>query len=132
MCFKSKDKTKYIAKEDIVCYKKVYIMPTSECMSYWTHFRYEFGKLYELKNTKACNVDYMYGHDPDNISLQNIIPVQDTGHLIWIDKGFHSYNIHSIDGFNVPNVKCIIPAGSEYYMNTSEYVSNQIIILEKL
>lgn len=129
MCFTSHDITKYIAKEDIVCYKKVSFINCrlGACMSYWTEFKYEFGKLYNLQNSKAVCAGYLVNYNSTNTDLDVLKPIV-VHDYIKIDIGFHSYKYAT----NEENVKCIIPAGSEYYINYSEYCSNQIIIKEKI
>lgn len=60
---------------------------------------------------------------------------------IRINEGFHSYiKLDTAENdllyaalypFTDVIVKCIVPKGSEYYINSEEMVSNQIIITEK-
>ncbi len=108
MCFTGKDIEK-IASKDIVCYKKVdlYIMQTKvKLISYHKGFEYNLNTLYSI-NT--------FGKRKNRYDKN-----------IEIHRGFHSYRK------NVGNVKCIVPKGSKYYMNTDEIVSNSIKIIEIL
>lgn len=115
MCFTSKDRAKYIADKDIVCYKTV----STDLISIYYDFQYQYGELY---------------HSEFDIAQYQT--------RIVIEEGLHSYKTSSYAKdflhFSCGNydtkivVECIIPAGSEYYMNESEYVSNQIIIVKSI
>ena len=133
MCFTSANKTKYIATEDIICYKEVERIQKETCRSYWTEFTYEFGKLYTLLNSKAVAEDYLNSPKPEEQERTNnneLYP-NEFDDCIDIHTGFHSYKSHDLeDCFS--NVECIIPKGSEYYQNLTEYVSNQIIIVKEI
>ena len=118
MCLITNNLHKYIAEKDIVCYKVVYLQG-KEIISYWFDFPYELNRKY-------------------TIPVLQPIPTPN-GNII-IEKGFHSYrNIYTAKGDIwlslmelLPKVivKCIVPKGSEYYINSKEMVSNQIIIVE--
>lgn len=118
MCLLTNNIHKYIAEKDIVCYKIVNLRD-KEIISYWFEFPYELNRKYTTQ------------------VLQPIFTKKDN---IRIEKGFHSYRTLGIakdyiyyDMFNLlPEiiVKCIVPKGSEYYINSKEMVSNQIIIVE--
>jgi len=99
-----------IARKDIICYKNVY----SDLMSQYQEFQYEYNikypkiKLFKIENFTA---------------------------LFDIYEGYHSYIKYNYAEYlcihnNLIIIKCIIPKGSRYYMNTYEYVSNQIILIE--
>ena len=132
MCFNGTDCTKYIAEKDIVCYKCVSDITKTSCESIWTEFPYTFGKLYNLTNSSPRNGGYTYEHinqnDLKNNKLTNLRP--NTNEIL-IDAGFHSWSDRPERDIS-SHVKCIIPAGSEYYKNSYEYVSNQLIVLGKL
>ena len=122
------------AFENITCYK---IFHTKSIkwkvrkflgISLW---KYGIEKLYSLYK------DYKYipyAHNPE-------ITVSLTHSAYWdrwyIDKGYHSYN--TLDkakeekNLNEVIVKCIIPKGSEYYINEyDEIVSSNIIVTNKI
>jgi hypothetical protein len=139
MCFQGTDKQLYVAEEDIVCYKEVTKLTAKTCLSYWTEFKYKFGKLYNLLNSCAVTTGgYDNTPDPEDITLQNKLFLddrlinKDLANYFEVHKGFHSFKFKKETDCIRPNVRCIIPKGSEYYQNETEYVSNQIIIVEKL
>ena len=119
MCLLTNNTHKYIAEKDIVCYKIVYLRD-NKIISYWYDFIYELNRKY---------------------TTQVLQPIFTKKGNICIEKGFHSYRNLGIakdyiyyDMFNLlPEiiVKCIVPKGSEYYINNKEMVSNQIIIVER-
>ena len=118
MCLLTNNLHKYIAEKDIVCYKIVNLRD-NKIISYWYDFIYELNRKY---------------------TTQVLQPIFTKKGNIYIEKGFHSYRNLGIakdyiyyDMFNLlPEiiVKCIVPKGSEYYINNKEMVSNQIIIVE--
>lgn len=118
MCLITNNLHKYIAEKDIVCYKIVNLRD-NKIISYWYDFIYELNKKY---------------------TIPVLQPIFRKNGNIRIEKGFHSYrNLYiakyyiCYDMFNLlPEiiVKCIVPKGSEYYINSKEMVSNQIIIVE--
>lgn len=111
MCFiiDPKYPEKKIAKRDITCYKNL----NSDMTSPFQGMQYKLGVLYK----------------------------QPIGAIIYDDvirEGFHSYS-NKRKAIRMPDrdwslYKCIIPKGSEYYYDSGyrEYVSNQIIIKEKI
>ena len=118
MCLITNNLHKYIAEKDIVCYKIVNLRG-NEITSYWFEFPYELNRKYTTQVLQPIPAPY------DNIR---------------IEKGFHSYrNLYTAKGDiwlslieSLPKVivKCIVPKGSEHYINSQEMVSNQIIIVE--
>lgn len=116
MCLLTNNLHKYIAEKDIVCYKIVYLQG-KKIISFWFDFPYELNKKY---------------------TTQVLQPIFTKKGNILIEKGFHSYrNLYTAKGdvwFSLMEslviVKCIVPKGSEYYINNKEMVSNQIIIVE--
>lgn len=53
-----------------------------------------------------------------------------------IDKGLHSFitvsgarNFHFRDGAHIL-LKCVIPAGAYYFKNGTQYVSNELVVLD--
>lgn len=117
MCLITNNTRKYIAEEDIVCYKVVNIQDT-KIISYWFGFPYELNRKY---------------------TTQVLQPMFMKNGTILIEEGFHSYrNLttakeESMLSLCDPHiiVKCIVPKGSEYYISSKSMVSNQIIIIEK-
>ena len=116
MCLITNNTRKYIAEKDIVCYKIVNLRG-KEITSYWFEFPYELNRKY---------------------TTQVLQPIPMLNGDIRIEKGFHSYrNLNTAKGDiwlslmeSLVVVKCIVPKGSEYYINSKEMVSNQIIIVE--
>ncbi len=116
MCLLTNNLHKYIAEKDIVCYKIVYLQG-KKIISFWFDFPYELNRKY---------------------TTQVLQPIPVPNGDIRIEKGFHSYrNLYTAKRdvwFSLMEslviVKCIVPKGSEYYINNKEMVSNQIIIVE--
>lgn len=78
MCFISRNKTKYIAKEDIMCEKFVDMWTAYSCVSHYTEFMYEFGKKYTLRDCVPAAINPGYHpslSDPkychNNINFKN-------------------------------------------------------------
>ena len=126
MCWISyKPPVKKIAKKDILVYKFVnynYYNPLiNKCTSFFRNFSYKFGVKY--------NTDIKIEFDNSVCAM-------------WVGReGFHSYcnkktalynsKVYVLSPFTTV-VKCIIPKGSEYYVNNQyEIISNSIIILKK-
>ena len=116
MCLLTNNLYKYIAEKDIICYKIVYLQG-KEIISFWYDFPYELNRKY---------------------TTQVLQPIPMPNGDISIEKGFHSYrNLDTAKGDvwlslmeSLVIIKCIVPKGSEYYINSKEMVSNQIIIVE--
>ena len=116
MCFfvTSKHSDKKIAKKDIPCYKHLYIKDNvirSPFYRYFNKWKLDKKETTEL-GTKIIEKDSTI-----------------------IKKGFHSFKISYKRSFIIfANAKFLayIPEGSEYYENDKEYVSNSIILKEKL
>ena len=109
-----------IAEKDIMCYKTLYSYINTQLnarifRSLFFDFRYVENELYELEKPKAL--------------------VNENG---LINRGFHSFTKvnTALNGLFAERVlvQCIIPKGSEYYVNNhnNEYVSNKIIIKKLL
>lgn len=128
MCLLTRQKKPIILKEDKIVYKLL----RGDMTAIYQNFSYSFDKVYKT--------DIFIGSDNsafDDIAMKRY-RVNAYGNLkpnvISIAKGFHaftsiarikkSYVCHKI-------YKCTIPAGSEYYKDTTGLcVSNQIIINE--
>ena len=121
MCFYTRGSRIRIAKQDVVCYKRVRIDENC-CFSLLQDFKYEYNKTYSGKLKMLLFLNWLF-----NFHIES--------------EGYHSY-IES-DGYLIgdwdylqPNetVKCIIPKGSLYIINKfwGEYCSSSIIIKEKV
>lgn len=142
MCLITKDKQKYIATEDMVVYKKLR-SDDSEIVSQHHFFNYNLNELYKTeiahsedirfydrKATVAYNPKMFY-NDIIDLVYKDI----ELGNAICIGQGFHfilvpdrpDSSIHTLETY-----ECIVPKGSEYYLDNSDLgVSNQIIIKGK-
>jgi len=119
MCFHIDPKypEKKIAKRDIPCYKVLQVQKFFEEERYASPYKLFFYKLGKQEFTEIGKVmEYDY-----------------------INEGFHSYSTKKKAGrirfcMNSSIFKAIIPKGSEYYYSSKrkEYVSNSIVIKEKL
>lgn len=131
MCFYIKDNKKYIAEEDIVCYKGIFYQTDNSVESFWTGFTYVFGRVYNMRDGITCiwnsksKLDTVVSYMTIIYSLFNKILVSKDS----IYAGYHAYKVKpDYDFYSV--VECIIPKGSTYYMNDDEYVSNKIKIIK--
>jgi hypothetical protein len=108
-----------VATEDIPCIKIL----REGCISFFFHFPYEVGKLYELDGP---------------LKLDGPLSPDEWGQIA---RGFHSFQVLHTVNSNITwfeakwceLVQCVkarftIPAGAHYYVNpkTGEYVSNAI------
>ena len=117
MCLQTKQNQPKIATKDIVCYKEVFSLDVeSEILtSIYQGFDYKIGELYttEISISNDINDDFYYE----------------------VNRGFHSWESKPRVRVGLTRVKCIIPAGSEYYEGIQHngvkgYASNQIIVKE--
>ncbi len=139
MCLKIRNtkesRTLWVANEDITCYKVLDVWG-KQIISPYQSFKYKIGKLYKAK-LKVAPVDKIDGihrfKGNDKWTDDTIID--------FIYKGLHSYTslkalnkrqYYNFFGYNT--FKCIIPKGSEFYIDPirGEYVSNQIIIVKEI
>lgn len=115
MCWISKNiPVMQIAEKDLIVYKVVEHIDFRSCASLIYNFKYEYNQYYAIHN----------------------IEIEKTKCCYKINKGFHSYAKIPQWLFrpNAPYrvVKCIVPKNSIYYINSSQaIVSNAIIILKK-
>ena len=108
-----------IAKEDITCYKVVFL-EDSKLLSFYYGFEYILNNLY--------TTGILYIHD---------LIEED---YICIERAFHSYiSLDSAIRFlqkntfsNAVIVKCIIPKGAKFYQDDECFASSQIIIKQIL
>jgi len=112
MCFhidKEKHPKVKIAKQDIICYKRLV-----------------------SNNGRLTGVYFDYNYVLGALNYQPLYKMEIAAGKIHF--GFHSYsNKKKVHEFYTSYI-CIIPKGSEYFYNSryQEYVSNQIIIKEEL
>lgn len=116
------------AKKDIVCYKAVYATfdDNGEDLEYYSiHQGFLYKPETEYSLGKGLMVQkQLYSFDGLRISAE-------------IYQGFHSFsNKKRLQRWNTDyaHLKCIIPAGSQYYYNPDyqEYVSDRIKIVEEI
>lgn len=111
MCWISRELDEQIATKDITVYKIV-TFDTESCNSLYRNFKYQYNKLYTTSFT-----------------------IQASDYTFYINEGFHSYKTKTKaceinKYFREFIVKCIIPKGSHYYINSDdEVVSDKIIII---
>lgn len=106
------------AKEDITCYKVVFL-EDNKLLSFYYDFEYILNNLYKTTIT--------------------FIHCQAEGYIC-IERAFHSYisldramkflHVHVIYGAAI--VKCIIPKGAKFYQDYECFASSQIIIKQIL
>jgi hypothetical protein len=115
MCFTINDRLcakPLIAQEDIICYKDIQDTMSSE----YNKFIYKFNKVYRIWFWKLKIMqDQKKEHDTRGIY-----------------RGFHSWKVRGNQRWNLIKVQCIIPKGARYYFSETQYVSNRIIIKEKV
>lgn len=112
-----------IAEQDIPCLKVALNADDCGCESEYLRFMYKYGNEYRV------NPFYI---------------VEVGGRWLGLDGGFHSYRSDTAQGRRdayhdsqwglgelLTVVSCIIPAGSKYYQNESQYFSEKIIITGK-
>lgn len=126
MCLRTLEKQLAIAEEDIVCYKTMYAMCSTQAvnmkrnpsynpdhlLSPWQFHHYEWGKVEEVDDIPL---------KPDPIGRD----------CVWriVEKGFHSFKRlqdaekDSIRSTAMVIAKCVIPKGSKYWKgNTPDLV----------
>ena len=145
MCWTSENKlTKLIADKDIECYKnfrlkdiifeqksifnfkfgKKKIIQIISLFKKYKYIPYKKQQIIDLKFKPIELFYYIYGND-------KIIGYK-------IDAGYHSYNTIEIAQENKlfrdeVVIKCIIPKGTEYYINNdNEIVSSTIIVTDQI
>lgn len=145
MCWTSKNKlTKLIADKDIECYKnfrfenitfkqksifkfKFGKKKIRQLISLFKRYKYIPYKKQQIIDLKPIEVFY---------SLDNFKCYRNRGYKI--DAGYHSYNTieiaqKSIFFWDEVIIKCIIPKGTEYYINNdNEIVSSTIIVTDQI
>jgi len=142
MCFMIDEKYPFelVAEEDIVCYKKMDLFRDAEGTIYLK------SPLYNYKQTGSVitMVDYFLNKqyqatDKEQNCVQDLI----VGKSTMVGPGFHSYKAIDDESIFVKKyvsigmffsgnfIKCIIPKGTKYMMNSCEcYVSTHIKFVE--
>ena len=137
MCLVTNQKTAIIAEKDITVYKIL----GKDLNAIFTNFKYVIGKINETE-IKHSEKWYCLGII-DEEYLNKKYPPRWRRHpdLICLGEGFHSFETEEIAKIvndyiykHVDNIfKCVIPKGSEYYINEVGFiVSNSLIIKEKV
>lgn len=133
MCFIFSDNTKrLIAQKDITCYKIVYRRKERLKDTYISRYQnhtYRIRKIQEQINLIPLQIK------------RTIFPSNTEVQMTEINEGYHSYkkqsNLSLWITFAYPNfclceAKFIIPKGTVYYENDTEYVSERIKMVEIL
>lgn len=130
---------KKIATEDITCYKLF-----SRDAVVWKKRKFWFNSQKIIEKFTSLCMEYMYIPYKENpkvnlTCLKEIDWMWDNVYHWYIDEGYHSYEIldrvrdQKYIYFRTIIVKCIIPKGSEYYVNEDhEIVSSNIIVTDKI
>lgn len=145
MCWTSKNElTKLIADKDIECYKNFRFEDITfkqksifnfkfgknkiiQLISLFKKYKYIPYKKQQIINLKPIELFYY----PDSFNNHGIIDYK-------IDIGYHSYDTIKIAQKNIffdneVIIKCIIPKGTEYYINNdNEIVSSTIIVTDQI
>ena len=108
-----------IAKEDITCYKVVFL-EDNKLLSFYYGFEYILNNLY--------TTGILY--------IRDLIEED----YICIERAFHSYTSldramkfwHARAIYNIAVVKCIIPKGAKFYQDGEWFASSQIIVKQIL
>lgn len=145
MCWTSRNElTKLIADKDIECYKNFRL--NDIIFKQKSIFKFKFG---EKKMTQLTSLFKKYKYIP--YKKQQIIDLkpieisyfpygfEDYGIIGYkINVGYHSYDTIEIARKNIffgneVVIKCIIPKGTEYYINNdNEIVSSTIIVTDQI
>jgi hypothetical protein len=124
MClYLPKNSTPKVAEKDIVCYK--YLI-RGRLAPFHLDFRYKLRKL--NKPIKLVKDVVMSQSEANYIKNEYII-------CEIVNEGYHSYKTFEKAVYhNIAQkvYECIIPAGTQYYENHDEYVSENIIIRKRL
>lgn len=137
MCLHTLQKVALVAEEDIIVYKM--LDPSSfrfnTFFSLIQQFEYEIGLVYET--TMTIVADGRHANWEASRWYNGLTEKQKVQDVIIIQEGFHAFitkgavpQENIIDG---KLVKCIIPKGSQYYINehVGLIVSNAIKLIER-
>lgn len=141
MCLITTQKVPFIADRDIVCYKAIRERGGLLWAIHQDHFRYDIDVLYETEIQEIKTGDRVFAFDrTDSMALgiyglydKKLQKMDELGYVSY-GPGFHSAQKPERFVENDPDdiYECIIPAGSEYYVNPSGLmVSNKIKIVKK-
>jgi hypothetical protein len=129
MCFAIYQKTNpklRIAKKDIVCYKLVFLGKNDNTFipeyAYTEGFRYKLKKIAYAKNMKGKRIKKF-------LVAKHKSRYED--YKFEVDEGIHSYML-PFESYGEGEIvlKCIIPKGTEYLRNDTEYVSLKLKPIE--
>ena len=145
MCWISGNElTKLIADKDIECYKNFRFEDIT--FKQKSIFKFKFGKkkiiqiisLYKEYKYIPYKKQKIIDLKPIGVSY-NLYGFEDSWIIGYrIDAGYHSYNTIEIAQKNIffgneVVIKCIIPKGTEYYINNdNEIVSSTIIVTDQI
>ena len=136
MCWTSdKIPTRNIATEDIVCFK---VFDKQDVVFKTRKFLgIPFGKKIKCLVSLWKGYTYIPYKENPKVDLVCIESTDILGYTTWdINEGYHSYTTLCITKKHTEShyyaVKCIIPKGSEYYINNDNIVSSNIIVTDKV
>ena len=145
MCWLSRNElTKLVATKDIECYKNFRLKDITFKQKSIFNFKIGKKKITQLISLFEKYLYIPYKEQPF-IDLKpirvfgNPYDVEDYKNIYYkIERGYHSYSTieksqEDILFGNEIIIKCIIPKGSEYYINTNgEIVSSTIIVTDQI
>lgn len=122
MCFNknSPEQKTTTATKDIVVYKIVYAtdLNAEGFKSAYQDYEYNFGRLHKSK------LENKRGYQSIDIGIHSFANVTYIGDTALGRKfGYTEYDDSYVDGIII---ECIIPKGSKYVFNNTDYVSNQL------
>ena len=139
MCLIVKKGTKEkIAKNDIVCYKNVFLAGSGRIISNIQDFEYKLGKLYTatfsiVDDKLELAMNCWWADDISALKYSKYFIKQRTSDLVAYNRGFHSYKSRERDGYNrIPNVECTIPKGTKYIEDETGLICSEAIIITKI
>ena len=138
MCFvvESINPDALIAKEDIICYKSVFLRRPKSIWNedFWLEILIWILYFLGIKLVVSASIEYVYiltKYEHERVHIKSI----SSGPMLIIEEGYHSWtnigkaksqiNLSMQDTI----IECIIPKGTIYYVNkkSQEYVSENII-----
>lgn len=145
MCWTNRNElTKLVANKDIECYKNFNL--TAITFEQKSIFKFKFGKKKIIQLTSLFR-KYLYIPYKKQQFI-NLEPIRSSynvddfknhyNYYYKIERGYHSYNTikkaqEEIFFGDEIIIKCIIPKGTEYYINTNgEIVSSTIIVTDQI
>lgn len=135
MCLVTNIKRKFIADKDIKVYK---LIVQNTLKSPYTYFQYQYKNLYQTSILEDRN-NWNFYSGFDSFYYQSIYArnLDNNPNLLFIKKGFHFFIDINRAKRNKSHdqilVECILPKGTEFYVNSVGLgVSNQIIINKEI